>query len=136
MNEPRIRNDVLNPCPTCGKRFDVGGCMTFVDCFLEKLNGGQCPDCGTQVVIQVPERLQPELWARATTEAEIRALVIEELGLSVRTTQSLEQVGITTVGELLDSTEAQIRQGLAVSDSVIAEVGRLLSSKGLSLAGS
>ena len=110
--------------------------MTFVDYFLEKLNGGKCPDCGTQVVFEVPERIQPELWERATTASEIRAIVIEELGLSVRTTRLLEQVGITTVGELLDSTEARIRQGVTVSDSVIAEVGRLLASKGLSLAGS
>jgi hypothetical protein len=71
--------------PTCGKRFDVGGCMTFVDYFLEKLNGGKCPVCGTQVVFQVPERFQPELWERATKLSEIRAIVIEELDLSVRT---------------------------------------------------
>ena len=134
MSEPRLRNDVLNPCPTCGKRFDVGGCMTFVDYFLEKLNGGKCPACGTQVVFQVPERFQPELWERATTESEIHAIAIEELDLSVRTKRSLEEVGITTVGELFDSTEAQIRQGVTVSDSVIAEVERLLASKGLSLA--
>jgi rRNA maturation protein Nop10 len=136
MNEPRLRNEVRNPCPTCGKRFDVRGCMTFVDYFLEQLSGGKCPDCGTQVVFQVPERFQPELWEQATTDTEIRAILIEELGLSVRTTRSLEQVGITTVGELLDSTEARIREGLTVSDSVIAEIGRLLASKGLSLAGS
>lgn len=136
MNEPRLRNDVVNPCPTCGKRFDIGGCMTFVDYFLDKLNGGKCPRCGTQVVFQVPERFQPELWERARTETEIRAIAIEELDLSVRTKRSLEKVGINTVGELLDSTEAQIRRGLAVSDSVIAEVKRLLASKDLSLAGS
>jgi endogenous inhibitor of DNA gyrase (YacG/DUF329 family) len=136
MDQPRLRNDVLNPCPTCGKRFDVGDCMTFVDYFLEQLHGGKCPDCGTQVVFQVPERFQPWLWEQATTESEIRAIVIDELDLSVRTRRSLEQVGITTVGELLDSTEARIRQGLTVSDSVIAEIERLLASKGLSLAGS
>jgi rRNA maturation protein Nop10 len=136
MNEPRFRNDVLNPCPSCGERFDVGGCMTFVDYFLEKLYGGKCPVCGTQVVFQVPERFQPELWERARTESEIRAIVIEQLDLSVRTRRSLAQLGITTVGELLDSTEAHIRRGLTVSDSVITEVERLLESKGLSIAGS
>ena len=134
MNESRIRTDVLNPCPSCGKQFDVGCCMTFVDYFLEKLHGGKCPTCGTQVVVRVPERFHPELWERATTLAEIRAVVIEELDLSVRTRRSLEQVGITTVGDLLDSTEARIRQGPPVADSVIAEINRLLASKGLSLA--
>ena len=135
MNEPRFRNGVLNPCPTCGTRFDFNGCMTFVDYFLEKLSGGKCPDCGTQVVIRVAESFRPELWERATTESEIRSVVIEQLDLSVRTRRSLEQAGIATVGELLDSTEAQIRRGLAVSDSVIAEIERLLATKGLSLAG-
>jgi rRNA maturation protein Nop10 len=136
MSEPRFRNDVLNPCPTCGKRFDIGGCMTFVDYFLEKSHGGKCPDCGTQVVIRVPERFQPEVWERAKSLPEIRAVVIEDLYLSVRTKRSLEQVGITTVGDLLDSTEARIRDGVSVSDSVIAEIERLLASKRLSLAGS
>lgn len=102
--------------------------MTFVDYFLEKLNGGKCPVCGTQVVFQVPQRFQPELWERATTESEIHAIVIEELDLSVRTKPSLEQANIITVGELLGSTEVQIRQSVIVSDSVIAEVNRLLAS--------
>jgi hypothetical protein len=135
-SESRMRTDVLNPCSKCGERFDVGGCMTFVDYFLEALHGGKCPDCWTQVVIQVLARLQPELWERATTLPEIRAVVIEELDLSVRTRRSLEQIGITTVGDLLNSTEARIRQAVPVSDPVIAEIERLLASKGLSLASS
>src|SRR5262249_38671066 len=97
-------------------------------------HGGKCPACGTQVVIRVPERLQTDVWERAATPAEIRAVVIEELDLSVRTRRSLEQLGIVTVGDLLDSTETRIRQGLAVSDPVIVELGRPLASKGLSLA--
>jgi DNA-directed RNA polymerase alpha subunit len=115
--------------------FDVGGCMTFVDHFLEKGHGGKCPTCGTQVVIRVPEQFQPEVWERATTLSEIRAVVTDNLDLSIRTRRSLEQLGIVTVGDLLDSTEAQIRQELAVGDSVIAELSRLLASKGLSFAG-
>jgi DNA-directed RNA polymerase alpha subunit len=108
--------------------------MTFVDHFLEMSYGGKCPDCGTRVVIQVPERFHPEKWERATTLPEIRAVVIEEMNLSIRTKCSLEQVGITTVGDLLDCNETRIRQGGAVSDSVIAEIERLLTTKGLSLA--
>jgi DNA-directed RNA polymerase alpha subunit len=110
--------------------------MTFVDYFLEQSHGGNCPDCGTQVVIRVLERFQPEVWERAETLPEICALEIEVLDLSVRTRRSLEQVGITTVGDLLDSTETRIRRGVTVSDSVIAEIERLLASKRLSLAGS
>src|SRR5262249_7498028 len=119
-----------------GQRFDVLGCMTFVDRSLEKLDGGKCPACGTQVVIQAPASFQPEVWEGATTLTAIRAVLIEELDLSVRTKRSLRQVGMTTVGDLLDSTEARIRRGLSVSDSVIAEIERLLAGKGLSLAGS
>ena len=133
MSEPRFRNDVLNPCPTCGKRFDTGGCMTFVDFFLEELHGGNCPACGTKVVIRVLEPFQPEKWEEATTLPEIRAIRIDELDLSVRTRNSLATLEIETVGNLLDSTEARIRQRFSVSDSVITEVRQLLASKGLSI---
>lgn len=107
--------------------------MTFVDGFLEALNGGKCPACGTQVVIKVEDKFQPELWENATTLPEIQAVAINDLDLSVRTRCSLEQVGITTVGQLLNSTEAHIRTGLVISDSVIDEIRQLLSSKGLSI---
>jgi DNA-directed RNA polymerase alpha subunit len=120
----------------CGKQFDIGGCMTYLDYFLERSHEGKCPVCGTQVVIRVQARYQPEVRERAKTLPEIRAVVVEELDLSVRTKLSLEQVGITTVGHLLDSTEARIRHGVNDSDSVIAEIERLLASKRLSLAGS
>jgi DNA-directed RNA polymerase subunit RPC12/RpoP len=133
MSEPRFRNDVLNPCPTCGKRFDTGGCMTFVDSFLEELHGGNCPACGTKVVVRVPEQFQPEKWDEATTLPEIRAIRIDELELSVRTRNSLAALEIETVGDLLNLTEARIRQRFAVSDSVIAEVRQLLASKGLAV---
>lgn len=125
---------VLNPCPTCGMRFDISGCMTFMDSFLEKIHGGNCPECGIRVVIRLPLLSLPELWEQANTHHEIRAIEIENLGFSVRTTNSLAQLGITTVGELLDGTKAQIRNGVLISDSVIAEVERLLATKDLSLA--
>lgn len=133
MSMLRFRNEVLNPCPACGKRFDIGGCMTFVDLFLQKVHSGKCPDCGTQVVMQVEERFQPQLWEKTTNLSELRQIAINYLTLSVRTSHSLEQVEILTIGQLLDSTEAKIRQCLAVSDSVIDEIRRLLASKGLSI---
>src|SRR4051794_27541007 len=119
MSEPRTRNDVLNPCPNCGKRFDVMGCMTFVDQHLEASHGGKCPTCRTRVVVQVSDPLQPEAWERAMTLHAIRAVLIDELYLSVRTRVVLRRVGITTVGDLLDSTEARIRRGDRASDSMI-----------------
>jgi endogenous inhibitor of DNA gyrase (YacG/DUF329 family) len=134
MSASRLRTEVLNPCPTCGKHFDVGGCMTFVDYFLETLHGGKCPACGTQVVIRVQERFRPEVWESATTLPEIRAVVIDNLDLSVRTRRSLEQLGLVTIGDVLDTTEARIRQGLPVADPVIAEIRRLLATKGLAVA--
>jgi len=133
MSELRFRNDVLNPCPTCGKRFDLNGCMTFVGDFLEKLHSGKCPACGTQVVIRVSDPFQPEIWEQATTLPEIRTIAMEKLDLSVRTRISLRKLNITTIGDLLDSSEATFQQGLAVPDSVIDEIRRLLATKGLSI---
>jgi DNA-directed RNA polymerase alpha subunit len=133
MSTVRFRNEVLNPCPTCGKQFDIGGCMTFMDLFLQEAHAGKCPNCGTQVVIQVEERYQPEIWEKAESLSQIRSIAIADLWLSVRTSRSLEQIGIATIGQLLDSTEAEIRQGLLVSNSVIDEIRRLLSTKGLSM---
>ena len=133
MSESQFRTQVLNPCPMCGKRFDCNGCMTFVDEFLDKAHAGNCPECGTHVVIRVPYRFQTEAWEKATTLLEIRSFIIEELDLSVRTKRSLEQLGITTIGQLLESSEQTIREKLVVSDSVVEEIHRLLASKSLSM---
>jgi DNA-directed RNA polymerase alpha subunit len=134
MNPAPYRNEVLNPCPGCGKRFDVNGCMTFVDSFLETWSGGKCPACGTPVVLRVQDRSQPEARESATTLAEIRAFALDDLWLSVRTRRVLEEAGVTTVGQLLDSTESAIRHSPLAGNSVIAEIQRLLSGKGLSIA--
>jgi endogenous inhibitor of DNA gyrase (YacG/DUF329 family) len=131
--ETEFRTDVLNPCPTCGKRFDIGGCMTYMDLFLEAAHGGKCPACGTKVVITVEDGRQPDVWDRAQTLSQIRTVPIRDLYLSVRTLNSLEQLQIANVGQLLDSSESKIRQGLVISDSVIGELRRLLAKKGLLL---
>ena len=136
MSQPRFRNEVLNPCPTCGARFDFNGCMTFVDYLLEKTSGGKCPKCGTQLVYQVLDRFQPEVWDNATTLSEIRNLKIDQLDLSVKTRNLLAKVGVTTVGELLVCTEAQLRSETNVSDRIIAEIEQLLADKGLKLSNS
>jgi predicted RNA-binding Zn-ribbon protein involved in translation (DUF1610 family) len=130
MSEPQFRNEVANPCPTCGKRFDFNGCMTFVDEFLERATGGKCPNCGTLAVTRVPDRVQPDVWVNATALDDIR---IRSLWLSVRTMNVLEHVGIATVGDLLDSTEERIQSGPKFGDSVLREVRALLTSKGLAL---
>jgi Bacterial RNA polymerase, alpha chain C terminal domain len=128
-----MRNDVLNPCPTCGKQFDVGGCMTFVDYFLEKCFGGKCRVGGTQVVSQVPLDQQPPGWEETSDLIELRAVLLVDLNLSVRTTLSLDKLGIATVGDLLDTTEANIRNQVIMPEHVIEEIRRLLESKGLAL---
>jgi DNA-directed RNA polymerase alpha subunit len=107
--------------------------MTFVDSFLQELHGGKCPSCGTQVVVQVEDRRQPEAWEVAETLPEIRAVAIEDLYLSVRAKRSLEQAGVTTIGELLDFTEAKIRQSVVFGESVVKEVRELLARKGLAM---
>src|SRR5262249_14082162 len=124
----------LNPCPTCGKCFDIAGCMTFVDHFLTALNGGKCPGCGTQVVKQVEGGWQPEVWERATSLTDIRAVLIDALDLSVRTKNSLEQLDIVSVGDLLDCGAGRVRRELAVAEPVLREVRELLAEKSLPLA--
>jgi hypothetical protein len=134
MSTSRTRTEVLNPCLTCGKRFDIGGCMTFVDHFLTELNGGKCDGCGTQVVKQVEGGWQPEVWERATSLADIRAVLIDALDLSVRTKNSLAQLGVVSVGDLLDFGAGRIRRELAVAEPVLREVRELLAEKSLPLA--
>lgn len=109
------------------------GCMTFVDSFLERATQGKCPKCGTQVVIQVEEHLQTHLWEQATIQAEISAIEIGKLNLSVRTRRTLAKLNIKTIGELLSASESRIRTGVPISEPVTDEIRQLLASKGLKL---
>jgi hypothetical protein len=108
--------------------------MTMVDGFLTALHAGKCPACGTQVVKEVEVSRHPEVWDKATGLTEIRALRIDALCLSIRTEYSLEQLGVITVGDLLDGGAGRIRRGLPVAEPVLRELRELLAEKGLSLA--
>jgi hypothetical protein len=108
--------------------------MTFMDHFLTELNGGKCPGCGTPVVNQVEGGWQPQVWERTTALADIRAARIDALDLSIRTKNSLEQLGIVRIGDLLDCGAGRIRRGLAVAEPVLREVRELLGEESLSLA--
>jgi DNA-directed RNA polymerase subunit RPC12/RpoP len=97
---------VQTPCPTCGKRFDfpLTGCVTGVAETLLATSGGNCPVCGTRVVIDQPLRevLTRDLLADARTMDEIRAVPVVDLPLSVRCRLALTKLGADTVGDLLD----------------------------------
>src|SRR5262249_53510124 len=133
MSQTVLTTVVLNPCPTCGKSFDVNGCMTLVAEFLQHATSGKCPGCATQVVVQEERYLYSKEWAEEGDPVRLRQIRIETLGLSVRTTNSLEQMGVRTVGQLLETKEHDIRQAFKVCEPVIAEVGKLLAARGLSL---
>jgi DNA-directed RNA polymerase subunit RPC12/RpoP len=77
---------VLTPCPTCGKCFDfpLTGCITDVAKMLLANSDGNCPDCGTRVVVDsLPTDTLPH---NALTEAnsleDVRRIPIVDLDLS------------------------------------------------------
>jgi DNA-directed RNA polymerase alpha subunit len=133
MSQKRVETDVLNPCPKCGKTFDVGGCMTFVADYLQHASNGKCPICGTLVVVQVERYIYSEEWAEENDQAKLLEFRIEDLGLSVRTTNSLAQMNVLTIGQLLEVRADDIRKAFKVPEPVIIEIAKLLAGKGLSL---
>ena len=133
MRQFETRTEVLNPCPSCGSTFDCNGCMTFVDHFLQQSTNGKCPTCGTQVLVETKYYFHGEAWANELDPKLYSEFRIAELGLSVRATNSLDQMRVITVGDLLKITEAQIRSQFKIADPIVLEVTRFLSSKQLSL---
>src|SRR5438445_6977844 len=99
---------VQTPCPTCGKRFDfpLTGCVTGVAEMLLETSSGNCPVCGTRVVIDDPshqEILSHDPLAAAKSTDEIRAVQVVDLPLSVRCRNALRKLGARTLGDLLDA---------------------------------
>lgn len=102
-------------CPTCGERFDVrlNGCATDVADRLLANSDGNCPACGTRVVVdQPPPEDLPRSPFAETTDA--RSVPIVDLALSVRCRLALTDLPAETVGDILE-------YGL---DAVVAHVGR------------
>ena len=111
--------DVINPCPTCGKRFDfpITGCMTMVEEWLTNSTGGKCPGCGTLVVVdELPPR---EAYVcpleRAETDAQRRAVPIVDLPLSVRCRLLVHRLSVANLGELLAKPQDAVRESLGES---------------------
>jgi len=123
-----MANKVLNPCPTCGNCLDVGGCMTFVAYFLEEFSDGKCPGCGTVVLIEVPEPKTVDAWAVASS-SEVPNVRFDDMDLSVRTKNSMRQLNIATVGDLLALPRQHIIDNLPVSEPVLHELDERLSEK-------
>jgi DNA-directed RNA polymerase alpha subunit len=126
---------VLNPCPTCGEQFDfpVTGCMTFVGDLLTASTGGKCPKCGTQVVVDEPQEQghRVDSLSLAQSEEEIRAVKIVDLDLSVRCRNALVQMGLETVGDMLELTKTDLANRLGHIQLCIKEIDDLLAGKGL-----
>ena len=105
---------VLTPCPTCGKRFDfpLTGCITGVVDMLLATSDGNCPECGTRVVVDEPP---PDYLPRNpfSETSDARAVPIVNLELSVRCRLALTKLPAETVGDILDHGR----------DSVIAHIG-------------
>jgi endogenous inhibitor of DNA gyrase (YacG/DUF329 family) len=79
---------VLTPCPTCGKRFDfpLTGCITGVADMLLAASNGNCPECGTLVVVDEPaaDRQPYNPFSDAMSLDAVRSIPIVDLALSVR----------------------------------------------------
>lgn len=124
-------SDVLDPCPTCGKRFDfpLTGCMTMVEEFLTKTHRGKCPECGTQIVVDDPTTEFRTGSCIATWDAKsILEIQVVDLKVSVRCRLHLYQAGIRTVGDLLQLTTAEIAARSSELPRSVDEISQLQSN--------
>lgn len=125
--------DVLNPCPTCGRRFDfwMTGCMTFVAEGLQASTGGNCPACGTQVVVEK----EPSRWrSRLYAFEEACGFDLSELEFSVRCRLVFDRRGITKVNQLIGLSMPDLLEVFNGSEARAAEVVEQLALQGLTLA--
>ena len=123
---------VITPCPKCGKRFDfpLTGCITGVAEKLLANSDGNCPDCGTRIVVdeELSERLPHDPFAEAATGDETRGIPIVDLALSVRCRLTLTNMGAQTVGDLLDSGREAVLQRLGESTMCAEDLLALFSA--------
>jgi hypothetical protein len=121
--------EVLHPCPTCGRRFDfqLTGCVTFVVEGLLAHSKGNCPDCGTLVVVERSgsDVLQSDPLSLAGTLAEKRAVLVIDLPLSVRCRNTLNKLGIKTVAHLLSRPYEEIRDSFTDSPQRLDELNEM-----------
>ena len=108
----------------CGKRFDfpLTGCVTGVAEMLLANSDGNCPECGTRVVVNEPppEYVPRNSFADAKSVDETRKIKIVDLHLSVRCRLALTKMGAETVGDLLDFGREAVLHHIGQS-SVCAE---------------
>jgi len=93
-------------CPHCGKEFT-------------------CPHCGKEAVYAPPE-LSPE--------EQLKSMSIEELELSVRSYRCIKNLGIKTVGELIQRSPAELLRLANFGSKSLDEIRQVLESMNLSLA--
>ncbi len=91
--------------------------MTFVVEGLLAHSKGNCPDCGTRVVVERsgPDVLRSDPLSLAGTLSEKLAVLVIDLPLSVRCRNTLNKLGIKTVANLLSRPYEDIRDSFADS---------------------
>lgn len=125
-----LNQHVLNPCPSCGKRFDfpVTGCMTFVAESLIAGSSGKCPVCGTLVVTDSPppEFVPLDAMTSAKNTTERLAVLIVNLPLSVRCRNKMHKLGAETLGEFLQIPAAAILDHFEGDPTSIEQIVEML----------
>lgn len=107
-------------------------CATFEHYFLRACSG-KCPDCGTQVLVQVAD---PDPWNTLADDSDIMEFSIDnfEVALSVRTQEVLRVLGVRTVGDLVKRSVQEIKAQAKASQRTVDElVEVVLEPKGLTL---
>jgi hypothetical protein len=104
--------------------------MPSIDYVIEGLmseSGGQCPECGEQVIVdRPPPRPAPSnLLTLAVTLDEVRAVPVVDLPLSIRCRLAICQMGFSTVGELLDLGRQNVHERLREHPDLMEEVVEL-----------
>ncbi len=128
--------EVLNPCPTCGRRFDfqLTGCTTFVVEGLLAHSKGNCPDCGTLVVVESSGPvLRSDPLSLSGTLSEKLAVLVIDLPLSVRCRNTLNKLGIKTVANLLSRPYEEIRDSFADCPQRLDELNEMCLAHDLHL---
>jgi hypothetical protein len=131
----------LAACPPAERR------ATFVRCVQEKaadpckhwmsaslLGGFVCPDRAGLDDVEVAPFVKPEVTDLASTAAnDLLDRSVVELELSIRAVTMLDELGITTIRDLVHQTENALMRSKKCTRLVLLEIRGLLGELGLSL---
>ena len=114
-----------NPFYEMGKAYkELGECLMNVENTIDDLT--KCAyKCGLKITFS---------WKEKPKESNLN-IPIEELELSVRSTNALRKLNIETVGELLNYTEHQLLGNLYFGRKSLIEITKALAERNLFLKG-